>query len=388
MTRRLTPGGMMHATIRTSAGLLFACAAGACGREPTGSFVAMLGPTDTIAVESYTRTGERLTGRSVVASPHAEVRAYEVSFGPGGEVTHVHFTSGSPGEDPATVADFTYSADSVAVEIRRDTTTQRFTVATEGKVPLPFFEDLFAFWEMSLARAMESGEDSTTIGALAGRGMLPIGFERVGEGAADFSYPQWGTVHASMAGGLLQSLDMTETTGKYTVARVPSVDVDGVAAAWAARPAPGALSPRDTASATVGAAHVAIDYGRPSMRGRKVFGGIVPWGEVWRLGANEATQLITDRDLVIGGTPVPAGTYSLWCLPTSSEWTLVVNAQHGQWGTQHDPSRDIASIPLEVGALSDPVEQLSVEVVAGGGGKGTIELSWENTRASVPFTVR
>jgi hypothetical protein len=379
----------MHASIRTSAGLLLTCAVAACAREPiTGSFVAMLGSTDTIAVESYTRSGDNLNGSSTVAYPRASMRAYEVSFGPGGEVMHVHLASGAPGGQPTTVADFTYMGDSVAVEVRRDTTTERFVVATEGERPLPFYEDLFVFWELSLAQAMEAGADTATIGALAGRTVLPIGFDRVGAGAADFSFPEWGTVHASMAGDRLESLDMTGTTSKYTVARVPSVDVEGAATAWASRPQPGALSPRDTASATVGAAHVAIDYGRPSMRGRKVFGGIVPWGEVWRLGANAATQLITDRALVIGGTLVPAGTYSLWCVPTSSEWTLVVNAQHGQWGTQHDASQDIARIPLGVSAASAPIEQLTIEVADGGGGKGTIALEWETTRASVPFTVR
>ncbi len=124
------------------------------------------------------------------------------------------------------------------------------------------------------------------------------------------------------------------------------------------------------------------------MRGRKVFGGILPWGEVWRLGANAATQLITDRDLVIGGKLVPAGTYSLWCVPTASTWTLVINAQHGQWGTVYDEAQDIARLPLEVSALPQPVEQFSMDVVDGGGGKGTIALEWENTRASIAFTVR
>ena len=380
-------GGMMRAPIRSSMAWLLAGTAAACAPKPS-SFVAMLGSTDTIAVESYTRSGDRLSGSSAAAYPRAQVRAYEVTFGPGGEVTHLHLTSGPPAAEPTTVADFTYTGDSVSVEVRRDTTTQRFVVATAGERPLPFYEDLFAFWEVELARVMESGIDSTTIGTLAGRSVFPVDFDRTGDSGADFGAGDWGTVHASLSGDQLEGLDMTGTTSKYTVTRVPSVDVEATATAWAARPQPGALSPRDTAGAQVGAAHVAIDYGRPAMRGRKVFGGIVPWGEVWRLGANAATQLITDKDLVIAGTPVPAGTYSLWCVPTSSEWTLVVNAQHGQWGTQYDQSQDFAKIPLAVTDVPEPVERFTIDVADAGGGKGTISLSWENKRASVPFTVR
>jgi len=377
----------MRATIRSTTVLLLACGTvSACARE--ASFVTTLGASDTVAVEHYTRSGDVLTGESVVAYPRATVRAYEVTFGADGQVAHVHLTSGAPGAEPSTVADFTYAGDSVTAEVRRDTATQRYAVDTEGARPLPFFEDLFAFWDLSLARAMESGADSTTIGALAGRGVLPLAFQRRGDAAADFTFPEWGTIHASFDGDRLEGLDMTGTTSKYTVTRVPSVDVDGLAAAWGARAQPGALSPRDTARATVGAAHVIVDYGRPSMRGREVFGGIVPWGDVWRLGANAATQLVTDRPLALGGTELPAGTYSLWCIPTESSWTLIVNGQHGQWGTQYDESQDVARIPMEVGATAAPVERFTTEVTDTGEGRGTITFLWENTRASVAFTVR
>jgi hypothetical protein len=181
---------------------------------------------------------------------------------------------------------------------------------------------------------------------------------------------------------------MTGTTTKYLVERADSVDVDAMAAAWAARPQPGLLSPRDTADAAVGGARVAIDYGRPSMRGRQVFGGIVPWDQVWRLGANAATQLITDKDLAIGGTPVPAGTYSLWALPTPGGMTLIINRRHGQWGTQYDPDQDFARIPLILSRLAEPVERLTMSVTQGASGEGTLALEWENTRAAVAFSVR
>jgi len=368
-----------------------ALAVSACGqRAPNStSFVATLGPQDTVAVEHYTRSGARLTGTSVTAYPRATIRSYQVTFGANGEIDHIHLTSGQPGEDPTTTADLSYSGDSVTVEVHRDTLMQHYAVATDGSRPLPFYEDLFAFWALDLSHEMADTVDSATFQTTAGRQLLPITFQRKSATEADFGFPEWGTGHASFdQNGRLDELDLTQTTSKYKVERVASVNVQERATAWAARPQPGILSPRDTASVQVGAAQVKIDYGRPAMRGRTVFGGIVPFGQVWRLGANAATQLITDRDLTIGGTEVPAGTYSLWAVPQADGWTLIVNRQHGQWGTQYDDAEDFARIPMTVSQLDEPVERFTISMEPDGSDGGTIDMEWARTRASVGFKVR
>src|SRR5580704_1818688 len=105
------------------------------------------------------------------------------------------------------------------------------------------------------------------------------------------------------------------------------------------------LSPRDTARATIGKAHVLVDYGRPSKRGRVIFGSLVPYGQVWRTGANAATTFVIDKDLTIGAQTVPAGTYTLYTLPSASNWLLIINKQTGQWGTEYDQSQDLVRIP-------------------------------------------
>jgi hypothetical protein len=148
------------------------------------------------------------------------------------------------------------------------------------------------------------------------------------------------------------------------------------------------LSPRDTVSLDISTGRrVYIDYGRPSMRGRRIMGGLVPYGRVWRTGANAATTLVTDVDLELGGTAVPRGTYTLYTIPTASGWTLIVNRQTGQWGTQYEPARDFARIPMRVSRLATPVEQFTMALERGRAGAGTLALSWENTRAWVPFRV-
>jgi hypothetical protein len=128
---------------------------------------------------------------------------------------------------------------------------------------------------------------------------------------------------------------------------------------------------------------VTIKYSRPSMRGRKIFGDLVPYDKVWRTGANAATSLSTDTDLVIGGTTVPKGNYTLYSLPGQSSWKLVVNKQTGQWGTAYDQSQDLARIDMKVTKLSSPVEEFTISLDKTGGDAATLKLQWENTAASV-----
>ena len=103
-------------------------------------------------------------------------------------------------------------------------------------------------------------------------------------------------------------------------------------------------SPHETAKATVGGANISIEYGRPYLRGRKIMGGLVPYGRVWRTGADAATTLTTSKDLVIGGTTVPAGKVTLYTLPGEDQWKLILNKQTGQWGTEYDQSKDLARV--------------------------------------------
>lgn len=167
----------------------------------------------------------------------------------------------------------------------------------------------------------------------------------------------------------------------------PAAQVEVAAPAAAADATEQPASPRDTARGTVGGAELMVDYGRPYMRGRTIMGGLVPYGRVWRTGANDATHLMTSSALRIGGTTVPAGTYTLYTLPGEDGWQLIVNRQTGQWGTQYDEGTDLARIPMRVSRLDAPVEQLTFRIEPQGDGSGVLALEWENTRAEVPFTV-
>jgi hypothetical protein len=130
-------------------------------------------------------------------------------------------------------------------------------------------------------------------------------------------------------------------------------------------------------------ATVSITYGRPSLRGRTVGATVDPMqGQVWRLGADEATTLSSDRPLNIGDTRVPAGDRTLWVLATGDAWQLIVNEETGQWGTAYDPSRDLARIPMNVTQATAPTEQLTISIR-----DGQLVVGWGPTVATVPLSV-
>ena len=147
------------------------------------------------------------------------------------------------------------------------------------------------------------------------------------------------------------------------------------------------LSPRDSVTQTIGAAKLSVNYGRPSKRGREIFGGLVPHGVVWRTGANQATHFRTDQDLTVGTLRVPRGTYTLWTIPEKDSWTLIVNRATGQWGTDYDKTQDLGRIPMKIATLREPVEQFTIAIAPAGDASGVLTMTWDTTQASVPIRV-
>jgi hypothetical protein len=142
-------------------------------------------------------------------------------------------------------------------------------------------------------------------------------------------------------------------------------------------------SPHADVTATLAGKNITVSYGRPYMKGRVVFGGLVPWGQVWRTGADEATTFTTDADVVIGGLKVPKGEYSLFTIPTEKQWTLVVNKTAKQWGAfKYDAAQDLGRAAMTVTSGAKPVEQFTIEMVPAGK-QVMLKLSWDKTVATV-----
>jgi hypothetical protein len=146
-----------------------------------------------------------------------------------------------------------------------------------------------------------------------------------------------------------------------------------------------AQSPAATAKGTINGANITIDYSSPSVKGRKIYGGLVPYNEVWRAGANEATVFKTDKKIVVGSTPLPAGSYSIYVIPTEKAWTVIFNSETGQWGTAKGgttrvAAKDVLRVlvkPVKTPALE---ERLKYEITPKG-----FTLAWENQSVLVPI---
>ena len=142
-------------------------------------------------------------------------------------------------------------------------------------------------------------------------------------------------------------------------------------------------SPHAKVSATVNGKKITIDYGRPSKKGREIFGALVPFDKVWRTGADEATVLTTDGPLTIGDLKVPKGTYAIFTVPGQTGWKLIVNKNAKQWGAfSYDTKEDLGQTAMTVTGTGAPVEQFTISVEPQGK-KATLKLTWDKTAASV-----
>lgn len=369
---------------------------GAAQTPSSGAFVVTLG-RDTLAVEQFERSADTLRGELVAFSPATRVIRYALVLTLAGTVVSGEYTvlpgAGKAGTAPSLVARFERRDTLMTTILRRPTRTDTLRVVVPpGTVPM--MSPSVVSYEQMAMQAMRQGGDSIGIALYSIGGRAPTPNHVVRHTADSVGVEYFGADHylAIDRDGRMLGLNGARTTNKMMVQRITGrVDITALAAAGVAREqagaAAGALSTRDTVTTAVSGADLVIDYGRPAARGRQILGSVVPYGEVWRTGANQATHFTTSRDLLVGGQTIPAGSYTLWTLPTESGAQLIVNAQTGQWGTVYDPARDVVRIPLEVQAARTPVERFTIGVEPRQGG-GVLHLSWHTFEWRLPFTVR
>ncbi|WP_128545719.1 DUF2911 domain-containing protein [Larkinella soli] len=147
------------------------------------------------------------------------------------------------------------------------------------------------------------------------------------------------------------------------------------------------FSPSATAEIDQNGLSVKVDYSQPSKKGRKVFGSLVPYGEVWRTGANEATIIDFDQNVVVAGQPLDEGEYSLWTIPSEGNWIVIFNRETGQWGTQYDQTKDVLRVPVMARARKPAQEQFFISFAPQTGGTDML-LTWDETEVVVPIRKR
>ena len=144
-------------------------------------------------------------------------------------------------------------------------------------------------------------------------------------------------------------------------------------------------SPHETVEFTIDGAKLTLVYGRPHIKGRAL-SAVAPDGQAYRLGADEATTLTTDKSLMFGSTMVPAGTYTLYAMPKGGSYQLIINKQTGQWGTEYDQKQDLGRVALTRTNVNPPQEQLAIAIENQGPG-GVLRITWADRQYSAPFTV-
>lgn len=372
------------------------------GRQEPGAFIVQLG-RDTIAVERFSGTKDGINLEQVLRSPQATLRHSHLGLSPAGELTGlyvmVHPIGGAPDAPLIASTKLTVAGDSATVEAMRGDSAMPPQKAAASKDMIPSVSMSFLPYEMATTRFRAQKGDSLAVTFINAAGQtLPVTVKRLGADSVLLTNPFY-RFHARIdrQGRILSLSGDPGTPFQATVRRVPTVDIDGIARAWQANEkqahAMGQLSPADSVRATLGGATIAIDYSRPAKRGRAIFGGIVPWGQVWRTGANAATTFTTSRDVVIGGTLVPAGSYTLFSIPTQQGTTLIVSkrtkGEEGNplWGTEYKDDMDLARIPMTTTKLASPVEQFDIAIEPQDAG-GLLRMRWDTLEMTVPIVVR
>lgn len=345
---------------------------------------------DTVAIEQFTRTATGMTGEMVQRSGAAVARyQYSVTLAKNGRPTSASIkrlnADGSLPPNAPSDTRFTVTADSIIREaVFADSTQRRAFAAKQAMINFPTF--IYGPTEV-LAGIRKTGGAMDSLPALGLVGNL--GFTGLSAAGAD-SVRLRGGAYAMIlrydATGKLQLVDGSFTTNK-SIATRGAGGLDIAAIAKSMKPT-GALSLRETARGAFGQGGIVlIDYGRPSVRDRSVWGGaLVPFDTVWRTGANDATHLFTSRTLTMGDLVVPPGAYTLFVQHTRTGTYLIVNKQVGQWGTIYSATNDLGRVPMQMTATPSHVEEFTIVVRSMAPTRGAIEMSWGPSMVSVPFT--
>lgn len=346
------------------------------------AFVTTLG-ADTLAVEHFRLTDDGMEADVLLRTPRTTRTHYTLALDETDEVARFEAVTHVPGEDgPSRHVVAVPDGDSLAVTVTDDGETSTRRVA-RAPGALPFID--MVHWPFELALTRAAGQDGP-LPLFTERGTVDFTLGTDEAGRRTLTHPFRGTMTVETdAEGRLLSLDAGATTRALTVTRTDALAEDFAARDAAGQPF-GPLSGRAETVAEVGGATIAVDYGQPMRRGRDLFGALVPFGEVWRTGANRATHLTTDRDLTLGTLSVPAGQYTLFSIPEPDGGLLIVSRQTGQNGNSYDETHDLGRVPMTRSERAGSVEPFTIEVVEAEGG-GELRLVWGRDVFAVPFSV-
>ncbi len=360
-----------------------------CGPADHGAFVTKLG-NDTLAVETFELTEDGMNAKVVLRSPRTVLSSYQLTLDESGGIQKMITNRHDPDEgfksEGALYQLIEREGDSLKIQIETSSGLRTFMAPYEEGT-LPFIDMVHWPYELALKQAYRSGRDTVMQPLLSGRRISDFVIARLDTDSMTIRHPFRGVMGVDVSGsGHLMMLDAGLTTRKLKVYRHRDADIDAIGKRFAAGPEFGELSGAAEMEYNVHGETFYLTYGTPRKRGRTIFGGIVPWGERWRTGANRATHFTTSADLRFGDLEVPAGEYTLFTIPEEDGGILIINTQTGQNGNSYNQEMDLGRVPMTISTQDEVREVFTITVEEEGEG-GVLKLIWDQTVFSVPFLI-
>ena len=354
----------------------------------------MLGK-DTTAIGNYSLEGSHFSMTVADITSATNVSTLTGTFFPNGELKEAEGYNYNPGKDSQLVYSYTlkYQRDSTFIEIKRNNTVIHRNYPVKIMVAnylggytlvymlalLPNFAPAKAGDSM-ISRHIVFNSARQFILKRAAADQLVAGSTVMG-------------MFTLLLGdkGELRSVDGIGTSWNIRGVVIPYLDMDSVIAANLTKdrihPHPAIVNKLDSIRATIGMTTIKLRYSRPTVRGREIFGRVVPWDRFWRTGADAATKISLDRPLWFNGKELPAGEYSIFTMPSLKGWSIMFNKDAEIWGTEYNPDHDALRVPMSAERLPAPVELLTIDILPTGDG-GTIGISWDTWKAVIAFTTK
>ncbi|NNF36267.1 MAG: DUF2911 domain-containing protein [Saprospiraceae bacterium] len=351
------------------------------------SFVATLGK-DTMVIERIKMMQNEVHAEVLIRTPRTRYSKQHLITGDDDNFISYISETYDPSDlegDAILVTKMEIEGDSLVIRNKRDTSEQISKIKYDPSI-VPWIDMVHWPYQLVTERMVASQEKKADQNMLAGRRARIFEFRSVGEDSVSIKHPSRGTMMARIDGnGAILTHDATQTTRKLIVKRGVDLDIKSLAEYYADKPI-GSLSGAGSSESTVHGATIKLTFGQPARRGRELFGGIVPWNERWRTGANRATHITTDKDLKIGDLDMPAGEYTLFTIPAPDGGTLIINKQTGQNGRSYDEARDLGRVPMKLVENSESIELFTIDAIERGE-DGVLQLKWGETIFEVEFQV-
>jgi len=372
----------------------------ATGQTPySATFVAKLG-TDTVMVETYNMVNNHLYGKAFIRIPEDYIGEFDIHFYPDGSIRTFKIAALDPVNGSVPFPGRSRMLSYYQNMLCQSDTCYWFASHIGGTeeymnkhkaASMDFiggWTPILSLFEWNALRLRKSGTNLLPLRMMNDYiGVYDIAIRTAGKNSLVFGGPflEYTNIETDTS-GRITTIDGTGTPWNYQVTKHPPMNINEVARRMHQTPGIGVPSPEVTEHYTVANTPIDVSYGKPFKRGRKIFGGIVPYDSVWRTGAGHPTVLSLGEDIKIGITIIPKGKYSLYTIPGADHWILIFNTDTKKWPTDPSRDKDFAQVHLKVNRLPGVVEQFKIDIIEDKKG-GVLKFIWDDVEAYTNFEV-